>query len=252
LASFLEYLFVQPLKYDPVFKNRIIVCFTAIKKDFNDEKCEFSKPPSFSFRTNDINDSRIGNAGSWRMVFNSEYIENENRHLSEEVVEIYEIRKYKDLKNQKEFYISHQLENLNEVLTEPCFNGIVLTLVDVVKDDADNLYEVNPNPVIESFKADFNQLKLNSVDFIRAYASVYSYLYKNNSEFYTPLAYICQCSGSGKSKSATTVLKETPGFYVCLRNPDRDRALLLVPKANLITNAYYPGFEEPIARYFTI
>jgi hypothetical protein len=171
------------------------------------------------------------------MVFNSEYIENENRHLSEEVVEKYEIRKYKDLKNQKEFYISHLLENLNEVLTEPCFNGIVLTLVDVVNDAADNLYEVNPNPVIESFKADFNQLKLNSVDFIRAYASVYSYLYKNNSEFYTPLAYICQCSGSGKSKSATTVLKETPGFYVCLRNPDRDKALLLVPKANLITNA---------------
>jgi hypothetical protein len=53
---------------------------------------------------------------------------------------------------------------------------------------------------------------------------------------------------SGKFKSATTVLKETPGFYVCLRNPDRDKDLLLVPKANLITNAlqniFYGSYIE--------
>jgi hypothetical protein len=107
----------------------------VLKDNFDDDKCEISELPHFSFTTNDIKDPSIGNAGSWRIVFNSEYIENGNRHLSEEVVEKYEIRKYKDLKNQKEFYISHQLENLKEVLLkEPCFNGLFLTLLDAIND----------------------------------------------------------------------------------------------------------------------
>ena len=74
----------------------------------------------------------------------------------------------------------------------------------------DSALSINPNPVIQSFMADFNQLKMNSVDFIRAHASVYSFLYKTNSKFYVPMACLCQCSGAGKSKSATTTLKETP------------------------------------------
>jgi hypothetical protein len=132
LASFLEYLFVQPLKYASLFKDQVFVCFTAIKNELNDEKCEIYELPRFSFTTDDMNDPSIGNVASWRMVFNSEYIENENRHLSEHVVKEYEIRKYQDLKNQKEFYISRPLENLKEVLSkEPCFDEIVLTLVNV-------------------------------------------------------------------------------------------------------------------------
>ena len=106
----------------------------------------------------------------------------------------------------------------------------------------DTVFNINPNPVLQSFKADFNQLKMNSVDFIRAYASVYSFLYKTNAKFYVPMACLCQCSGAGKSKSATTTLKETPGFYVCIRDPGSDS--LAVPKANTITNALLEIFED--------
>jgi hypothetical protein len=50
-------------------------------------------------------------------------------------VKKYIIRKYQNLKNQKEFYINRPLENLKEVLLkEPCFNGIFLTLLDVIND----------------------------------------------------------------------------------------------------------------------
>ena len=106
----------------------------------------------------------------------------------------------------------------------------------------DSALSINPNPVIQSFMADFNQLKMNSVDFIRAHASVYSFLYKTNSKFYVPMACLCQCSGAGKSKSATTTLKETPGFYVCMRDPGSDA--LAVPKANTVTNSLLELFEN--------
>jgi hypothetical protein len=195
LASILDYLFVQPLKYAPVFKNRIIVCFTVLKDNFDDQKCEISELPHFSFTTNDINDSKIANAGSWRMVFNSEYFENENRHLSEEVVEKYEIRKYKDLKNQKEFYISHQLENLNEVLTEPCFNGIVLTLLDIIKDA----------PLVPySFDSPYSGWYFTVFPFI---SFVDGLSFCQATSISGRLFHLCQSSGHGKTRLCFELLK---------------------------------------------
>jgi hypothetical protein len=56
LVSFLEYLFVQPLKYAPEFEEQVFVCFTVLKYNFDDDKCEISELPHFSFTTNDIKD----------------------------------------------------------------------------------------------------------------------------------------------------------------------------------------------------
>ncbi len=77
----------------------------------------------------------------------------------------------------------------------------------------------------KSFMEKFISSKLNSIDYIKACTTVFSFLYKNRSSFYLPMASLCQCSGSGKSKSSTTVLKTTPGFYICFRNdakPDHE------------------------------
>jgi hypothetical protein len=196
LASFLEYLFIQPLKYASEFKDRIIVCFTAIKNELNDEKCEISELPRFSFTTDDINDLRIGNVGSWRMVFNSEYIENENRHLSEEVVEKYEIRKYKDLKNQKEFYISRPLENLKEVLLkEPCFNGIFLTLMNIAKDA----------PLVPySFDSPYSGWYFTVFPFI---SFVHGLSFCQATSISGRLFHLCQSSGHGKTRLCFELLK---------------------------------------------
>ena len=118
-----------------------------------------------------------------------------------------------------------------------------------LREVTDVRFSINPYTVYESFKADFNQLKLNSVDFIRGHASVYSYLYKKHSKFYVPMSCLCQCSGAGKSKSATTVLKETPGFYVCIREPESET--LFAPRSNNATNALLEIFDIKNGKYIS-
>ncbi len=101
---------------------------------------------------------------------------------------------------------------------------------------------IQVKPIVNSFKAPWNDLKLNAVEFIVASAFVYSWIYKEMPKFYAPISCLCQCSGSGKSKSCTTATKDTPGFYVCLR--DGDPAKFAFPKSNCISQALMDIFSS--------
>jgi hypothetical protein len=160
----------------------------VLKDNFNDEKCEFCELAHFSFTTNDMNYSKIGNVGSWRMVFKSEYIEN-NGNLSEHTVKEYKIRKYQNLKNQKEFYISRPLENLKEVLLkEPCFNGIVLTLMNIAKDAPLAPY---------SFDSPYSGWYFTVFPFI---SFVHGLSFCQATSISGRLFHLCQSSGHGKTR----------------------------------------------------
>ncbi len=101
--------------------------------------------------------------------------------------------------------------------------------------------------IVQSFQSKFNKLQLNAVDFIKAYVVVYCSQWRSSQEFYVPMASLCQSSGSGKSKSCTTVLKTTPGFYICFR-----QSSLNVPIA-LSDMTGYPGpshFSKRILQIF--
>ena len=105
-----------------------------------------------------------------------------------------------------------------------------------------NPLAVDPETVASSFKAAFKDLKLDPVNYIIAHARAYSGCYKFDGKFYAPISCLCQCSGSGKSKSCTTATKRTPGFYVCFR--EAVSRSFSFPPANSVSASFLEIFDH--------